>query len=642
MTSYKILTLCTIVHHKEEQCCPAICTTMIRLMIRLYIFGAFLCSCCPVHTIHVNLVLLIRCRTNNTTTPTPTTPTTLTTHTAYTAHTKMSGSMRWPHDLPNANLKHSSSKVADRIKAYNNLEERSRFDKFSSSVKSKIRTTAEQAGDQVNKYVVKQAIKHDLVHIPRMPANSLMAINGDDFHSRDSYLAVVHDAIDHARTHLPKGHSYTTDSEGRQIGVKPKTSPEDSVVNGGPAQKVDRSNIFDAPDSDLLPQPFKSMVSPAPVSAKRTAGQASGMAQHPTILRPAVRGKKDPRTMALSSHPPDAHSSSREDTPIYHVPIEQDIKGETWHGTGHKEANFEQDQPESLRSKDDLDCRKSSNSSNKDFAYLSCVHMFRRPSSDSEDNGKLSQNQSKREEEKTKRRHRTTQVYEYNSFAEMARQAEADQKPNTARQSNVGKQAKSTVPVAKPYIKRKPLPSAAEHLPETATVPTSQTLSRKPGMNPLATSFQPYRRSPKPVLNPEAGTFQPNNLPATLQPGFRTLDPKAAQNCQTSGSAKQDELFLKTSGKADEISRHPTPLRRSKPKVASTKIPTRTMPEYIRQRSQDNKADKSRSRYNETIPDDENAIAYRDQYRQRKRAQSAKSRPRKASASNGEDNNDNV
>lgn len=450
-----------------------------------------------------------------------------------------------------------TSSVHDKVKLFNTIEERSRVEKFSNSIKSKVRATAEHAHEQVSKYVVKQAVKYELVDFPTIASEAVVAINGDDFHSRYSYIAISNDAMDKARLNLPKGHVYVTDSEGRTIGTKPKSTPSAHSTNV--------------------------QVSDYNVSAKPPAGLSSGIIQHPTILRP---GKK-PQFTAL---PPVLSVSNSEENngPIYYVPIEQDIKANTWNGTSTV------DKSEAAASKA---ARRHSTWSLTDFSQ---INTFRRPSST--DKGTSScQISPEADQAKVKRRNRTTAVYEY--------------KPYTAEASSINYQKPTQqaqvidLPSTSSQIKRKPLPPTAAQV-SAVHVTRIPTLKRKPGMDPLATTFHPRSTTVKPTLDPKASTFHPGDrVLVKLHPGFRTLDPKARKTAQSSRSNTADELFMTT----------PSP--RNKAKTDATESAPTTMSEYIHQRSVDNKADKSRNRYHEVNSTLQDAVDLRDEYRRRKNAQ---------------------
>ena len=182
-------------------------------------------------------------------------------------------------------------------------------------VKTKVREGTDVIKDgivegQVGYVLGKFAVEHDLANIPRMPEEALLGVTEDQYHSRDSYIAICNKALDHARQELKKGEmpiilAPSRDGEAAAgDGPSRQTCPAAPIrpITGGPDAYM---HLLD--DPPVLPQKFRS-APPALVGHKAKLAERWQRAnrhnsgsdnmykdsmpdRHPTALRPGRESK---------------------------------------------------------------------------------------------------------------------------------------------------------------------------------------------------------------------------------------------------------------------------------------------------------------------------------------------------------------
>jgi len=229
-----------------------------------------------------------------------------------------------------------------RIDALQYLErQKANVPNIGKRVKTKVRERAETIKDgiiegQVGYALGKFAVEHDLANIPRLPEDALLGVAEDQYHSRDSYIAICNKALDHARQELKKGEmpiilapsrdgeDNTADGPSRQTCPAAPSRP----LTGGPDAYM---HLLD--DPPVLPQKFQS--APPALDAhkarlaerrQRANRQNSGSDtmykdltpdRYPTALRPG-RESKGKRTVSWKLDPkPEPERQVKDDSTQY-------------------------------------------------------------------------------------------------------------------------------------------------------------------------------------------------------------------------------------------------------------------------------------------------------------------------------------
>ncbi|KAJ9651831.1 hypothetical protein H2198_008896 [Neophaeococcomyces mojaviensis] len=165
------------------------------------------------------------------------------------------------------------------------------------SLKAKIRN------GPVGKSLGKLAVEHDLVSIPQPPADAVLGIPEDEKHSRNSYICIMNDALDYARTHLEKGERpvfvdpvavRNTSAPGRLC--VPVTQLDESahmhLLDSFEGEKIKTKPNKSAPphlESWKVREQQQQQQHSRQADPETNAGRSSSPARHPSELRP---GKK--------------------------------------------------------------------------------------------------------------------------------------------------------------------------------------------------------------------------------------------------------------------------------------------------------------------------------------------------------------
>lgn len=199
------------------------------------------------------------------------------------------------------------------------------------NIGKRVKIAARQGADAIKDGIVegqvgyvlgKFAVEHDLANIPRLPEHALLGVAEDEYHSRDSYVEICNQALEHARRELKKGK--------RPIIFAPPDSDDDNAPGSPlrrtcpampvqPATEGSDAYMHLLDDPPVLPHK-KFISAPAALETQKVRlaerwqranehnvgrdnlYKAGTLDRHPTALRPG-RESRDTRTASWKIEP---------------------------------------------------------------------------------------------------------------------------------------------------------------------------------------------------------------------------------------------------------------------------------------------------------------------------------------------------